>query len=94
MFILLTYNDFPVYILERRGYKQVILPIGFVIQHDPKFPKIFVRTNDSGLIPLEDLRYFNQNDKPLLKDNPELFSRMVLKEVPNNLNLVLKEKEI
>ena len=96
MFILMTYKEFPVYILEnpsRPQYKQYILPIGFVIAHDPKMPQIFVKTLDSGLIPLSDLRYMNQNDKHLFEDNPELFSKMVLKEVPNNFHLTF-EKEI
>ena len=54
MFILMTYNNFPVYILENPSlpqYKQYILPIGFVITHDPKMPQIFVKTLESGLIP-------------------------------------------
>lgn len=96
MFILMTYNEFPVYILEnpsRPQYKQYILPIGFVITHDPKMPQIFVKTLESGLIPLSDLRYMNQNDKHLFDDNQELFKKFVLKEVPNNFHLTF-EKEI
>lgn len=96
MFILMTYKGFPVYVLKNKSrpqYKQYILPIGFVIAHDPKMPQIFVKTLDSGLIPLSDLRYMNQNDKHLFEDNPELFSQMELKEVTNNFHLTF-EKEI
>lgn len=91
MFILMTYNEFPVYILEKPR-KQYILPIGYVITHDPNRQEIFVKTLGNGLIPLSDLRYMNQNDRYLFSGNPELFSKMVLKEVPNHFRLTF-EKE-
>lgn len=94
-FVLMTYKGFPVYILENKSrpqYKQFILPTGFVISHDPKCPQIFVKTLESGLIPLTDLRYMNQNDKHLFDEYKELYSQMKLKEVPNNIHLSI-EKE-
>ena len=93
--VLMTYNGFPVYILENKSrpqYKQFILPTGFVISHDPNNPQIFVKTLGSGLFPLSDLRYMNQNDRHLFEEYKELYYQMKLKEVPNNIHLSI-EKE-
>lgn len=94
MFEILTYNGSPVYFLKDRPNAGPIIPIGFLIDHNPECPQVFVKTSQNGVIPFEDLRYANQSDEEWFsKNNPEWRIQMELKNIGKTLFATISERD-
>ncbi len=73
---ILTYNCAPVYVHQKNNIKTLVIPIRFVLNIWEN--KIYIKTQNSGMYPIEDVRFFNRNDE---KDFPDFVSQCILMDI-------------
>ena len=78
---ILTYNWAPVYIHQKNNIKTLVIPTMFVLNLFEN--KIYIKTNDSGMYPIDEVRFFNKSDE---KEFPEFIQQCILMDM-KKLNL-------
>ena len=84
---ILTYNLAPVYVHQKNNQKTLIIPIRFVLNLFDN--KIYIKTKDSGMYPIEDVRFFNKSDE---KEFPDFVSQCILMDM-KRLNLEISHEQ-
>jgi len=84
---IMTYNWAPVYIHQRNNIKTLVIPTMFVLNLFEN--KIYIKTDNSGMYPIEDVRFFSIVDE---KEFPGFAKQCILMDMKKlNLQILLEQ---